>query len=241
MESLEVWNGTLKAAMNLPLVKVDRESFLRENLRNYCPAEKLEGAISDPVTALGKETINKIAEGCVSSHTLKVTATSALAGFPGGLAMIGTVPADVVQYYGHVLCLSQKLAYLYGYPSILTEDGKVDDGTIAMLTLFVGVAIGNVAATQALQKLSKELAIQVAIRLPKEALTKYALYGVAKKVGKWVGISVTKASAGRTVSKVIPFIGAVFSGGLTYAMFKPMANKMRKHFENTAILRISHQ
>jgi hypothetical protein len=36
------------------------------------------------------------------------------AGIPGGLAMLGTAPADFAQFYAHVFRVAQKLAYVSG-------------------------------------------------------------------------------------------------------------------------------
>ena len=42
---------------------------------------------------------------------------------------------------------------------------------------------------------------------------------------------ITKMSVGKTVTKVIPVIGGVFSGGLTYYTFKPSAERLANTFE----------
>jgi len=39
----------------------------------------------------------------------------------------------------------------------------------------------------------------------------------------------TKEIFSKSVSKVIPIIGGVTSGGLTYITLKPMANKLKDH------------
>lgn len=62
--------------------------------------------------------------------------------------MIGTIPADLTQYFGHVLRILQKLIYLYGWEELSSMDGNIDDETTNILTLFVGVMFGvNGAAT----------------------------------------------------------------------------------------------
>ncbi len=52
------------------------------------------------------------------------TAISAAAGIPGGYAMIATIPADIIQYYGVALRFAQEMVYLYGGADIW-EDGKI--------------------------------------------------------------------------------------------------------------------
>ena len=71
----------------------------------------------------------------------------------------------------------------------------------------------------------------MAIRLPRQTLTKYAIYNISKQVAKWIGIKLTKDTFARGVSKVIPLIGAPISAGLTYWTFKPMANRLKKSLD----------
>ena len=91
--------------------------------------------------------------------------------------------------------------------------------------------MGSQAAAETVQRLSVEFAKQVAIRLPKKALTKYAVYNVAKQVAKWIGIKLTKDGFAKSVSKIIPLIGAPISAGVTYWTYKPMAKRLKKHLD----------
>ena len=61
------------------------------------------------------------------------------------------------------------------------------------------------------------------------ALSKTGLYTIAKQIAKWLGISLTKQSFGKTISKIIPILGGILSGGITMATFMPMANKLKKY------------
>ena len=58
--------------------------------------------------------ITDAASTSVTHETRNVTMISTAAGIPGGLTTIGTIPADVAQYMGHMLRIAQKLAYIYG-------------------------------------------------------------------------------------------------------------------------------
>ena len=78
-----------------------------------------------------------------------------------------SIPADIVQFYGHVFALTQKLLYLYGWPELSDENGKLNDDTAQILTLFVGIMMGSYAATEAIKNLTKAFVQQVAVRLPK--------------------------------------------------------------------------
>ena len=223
-----IWNKVMGAALSMPGVKVDRDDFLKKELKNYCSPEQLNLAISSrPINGVSKEIIDRIANACINSHTTKVTTISALAGIPGGFAMAGTIPADMAQYYWHVFVLAQKLAYLYGFPDLRDENGNLTDTASDMLTLFVGVMMGASAANQAIKGLAKEFAKQVVKRLPQKALTKTMYYPIIKQIAKWIGVKLTKDTFAKGLGKVIPILGGVISGGLTLATFRPSAKRLQ--------------
>lgn len=223
-----IWNKVMGAALSMPGVKVDRDDFLKKELKNYCSPEQLNLAISNrPINGVSKEIIDRIANACINSHTTKVTTISAVAGIPGGFAMAGTIPADMTQYYWHVFVLAQKLAYLYGFPDLRDENGNLTDTASDMLTLFVGVMMGAPAANQAIKGLAKEFAKQVVKRLPQKALTKTMYYPIIKQIAKWIGVKLTKDTFAKGLGKVIPILGGVISGGLTLATFRPSAKRLQ--------------
>jgi len=223
-----IWNKVMGAALSMPGVKVDRDDFLKKELKNYCSPEQLNLATSNrPINGVSKEIIDRIANACINSHTTKVTTISAVAGIPGGFAMAGTIPADMTQYYWHVFVLAQKLAYLYGFPDLRDENGNLTDTASDMLTLFVGVMMGASAANQAIKGLAKEFAKQVVKRLPQKALTKTMYYPIIKQIAKWIGVKLTKDTFAKGLGKVIPILGGVISGGLTLATFRPSAKRLQ--------------
>ena len=146
--------------------------------------------------------------------------------------MLGTIPVDVAQFYYNAIILSQKLAYLYGWPRILKEGG-IDEETKMRITLLIGVMLGVGEATKVITKLAQEFAIQTAKRLPRQALTKTAYYPIVKQIGKWIGIKITKTIFARSVARVIPVIGGITSGLLTMTMMRPMAKRLQDHLKTT--------
>ena len=231
VNEVDLWNKAMKMAMAIPLVKVNREEFLKKELAPFCTPEQIQIAISEtPIKVLTVGQIYKIANGCIKYHLTLVCSVSALAGLPGGLGM-GTIPADITQFYAHVFALTQKMLYIYGWPDLQTEDGKLTDEATQILTLFTGVMMGSQVASDALKQLANAFAQQVAVRLPKQALTKHAIYNISKQVAKWIGIKLTKDSFSKGISKVIPLIGAPISASLTYWTFKPMANKLKRYLD----------
>lgn len=90
----------IKAAMSIPGVRINRDDFLRKELSKYFSSDKVDLAIQkNPASAgISVDEIEDIAKSCIDYETNKVSAISAAAGIPGGLAMIGTIPADTAQY-----------------------------------------------------------------------------------------------------------------------------------------------
>ena len=225
------FEAVLQSAVKLPYVQIDRAEFLTAELAKYYDTETVQKAIdTNPAQAgICVQDLEKIANACIVFETRKVTALSATAGLAGIKTMAIAIPADTVQFYGHVLRILQKLAYLYGWHQIVNDESKLDDETVNQLTLFVGVMFGVSAANAALTKIAGIAAMNVPKKLVRAALTKGTIYPVVKQVSKSIGINMTKAIFAKSVGKVIPVVGAVASGGMTYAFFRPMALRLKKY------------
>ncbi len=142
--------------------------------------------------------------------------------------MAATIPGDVAQYFWHAIVLAQKLAYLYGWPDLL-KNGNVDEETKLHITLLIASMMGARQANTVLAAIADGLAGEVSRRLPRLALTKTVYYPIVKKVGKWIGIKVTKQSFARVVSKAVPLVGGVVSAGVTVLTLRPMGKRLQKH------------
>ena len=143
--------------------------------------------------------------------------------------MLGTVPVDITQFFWHIIVLSQKLSYLYGWSDFLDEEGRMDEETGLKITFFVGAMMGCQLAVDAITEVAKRVALQAAKRLPRVALTKFAFYNMAKQVAKWLGVSLTKQSFAKSVAKVVPILGGLLSGAITLVMVKTMAGRLKSH------------
>lgn len=223
----------LKKLVRLRGVRISREDFLRQELRKlHLSNAEIEHAIaSDPVSAgISCKLLDKLANDAISFETKKSTALSFAAGIPGGLAMLGTVPADLTQYYVHSLRIMQKLAYLYGWKEFLADLDDVDDETIAQMGLFFGVMLGVAGAAESLRDFARVIvAPAIEKRIARKALMKTTWYPVVKKSLKVIGVSVTKQSMAKTMSKIVPLIGGVISGGMTFVALQTQATRLKQH------------
>lgn len=137
--------------------------------------------------------------------------------------------ADLAQYFGHVLRVSQKLAYIYGWPDLFDEEEELGEATEGVLTLFVGVMFGVHSAQAGVSHLASQISGQVLKKLPQQALTKGVVYPLVKKVATKLGYEMTKKIFAGGVAKIVPFVGAVINGGMTLGTFMPMSRRLEKH------------
>lgn len=231
-------------AIKTPGVRVDRDAFLRKELSNKFPAEVVEVAITRTPALAGIPSgeIDKIANDIINFERTCVTGISAALGAPGGVAMVATVPADIIQYYGFTLRAIQKLLYLYGFPELkIGDDGlELDTHTINEIILCLGIMNGVAGANNAVKGMAKALAVGVEKKLLNAALTKGTIYPFIKQVMKWFGVSLTKSIFAKTVKNAIPVIGGVVGGGITFAAFKPCCNRLKDALKDTKLSNLNH-
>ena len=223
----------LKKVVRIRGVRITRDEFLRQELRKlHMSDEAIASALdSNPVLAgVCLTDLDKLADGVISFETNKSAAMSFAAGIPGGFAMLGTIPADLTQYYVHAFRIMQKLAYLYGWRELLSDMDEVDDETIGVLAMFFGVMLGVGGAAQSLTVFARSVAMPAFQKqLTKQALTKTSWYPVMKQCLRFIGINLTKKSFAQGVSKVIPVIGGVVSGGMTFVSLQSQSTRLKGH------------
>lgn len=214
-------------AIQIPGVKVDRRKFLAETfaseefpIQDVLDLGPVEVGVSQDKLAL-------FAHKLILKRTSQSSAASFVTGIPGGLAMAATIPADILQFFGMALRLAQELSYLYGAQD-LWQNGQVDDERVKnQLLLYCGVMFGVSGAVSGVRVLSTQIAKTTLKKLPQKALTKTFWYPIVKQIGKAVGVKVTKSTVAKGVSKAIPVLGGVISGGLNFASMIPMANRLQ--------------
>ena len=230
--------------LQTPGIKVNRKDFLQKELMKNYPQEIIDDAISNnPAHAqISVNEIDKIADEVIKFERNCVSGISAALGAPGGVAMVATIPADLVQYYGYMLRAVQKLMYLYGFPEINTTDKgyKFDSETMNLLILCLGVMYGVQGTNTALRAMATALGNGVEKKLIGAALTKGTIYPIVKNVSKWFGINMTKQVFAGFFKKAIPVVGGVIGGGITYLSFKPCCDKLKDSLQDTLLSNPEH-
>ena len=226
-------------SLKIPGICINRDEFLRSEFLKDFPKEIIDDAIEyNPAhSGITTDQIEKYADEVIKFERNCVTGISAALSAPGGFAMAATIPADIVQYYGYMLRVTQKLLYLYGFPQIdVTEKGrKFDTETLNILTLCLGVMYGVAGANNALKAVAKALGTGVQKQLMKKALTKGTVYPIVRSVAKWFGVKMTKEVFTGFFKHAIPVVGGVIGGGLTYMSFKPCCDKLKKSLQDTIL------
>lgn len=231
----EFAKAIMQRAASLKVVKINRGDFLRSEIKRRFPEIDADFAVetTPAETGIAPEDLDRMAIDVIDLETKKCAGLSFLAGIPGGLAMVGTVPADLAQYFAHVMRIEQKLAYIYGWQTFLNEEDEVDDETVMKLVVLMGVMMQVGGAANAVTTFAANTAragIEKAIQ--KQALTKTFWYNPMKKVLRYLGVNLTKQTFAKTASKVVPVIGGAISGGMTYMAYKPGAERLRRYLRS---------
>ncbi|MDR0248515.1 MAG: EcsC family protein [Oscillospiraceae bacterium] len=108
----------LEKAICLPGVKVNRTTLLME-------AYKLSGTKIESGNAFEKidlEQMDKAANSWIRKNVTASSGTAFLLGIPGSIAMVASIPADIMQNFAFSLRLAQQLAYIYGFDDLFEDD-----------------------------------------------------------------------------------------------------------------------
>ena len=222
----------LKKVVRFPGVRINRDEFLRQELTKLRASEEVierARAASPALAGVPLLALDTLADETITYETNKSAALSFAAGLPGGFAMLGTIPADLMQYYAHALRIMQKLAYLYGWRDLLADVDE-DDEMLGVLAVFFGVMLGVGGAAQSLTAFAR-IAAKTAYQkhVTKRALMSITWYPVVKYSLRVIGINITKSSFTKGASKIVPVIGGFVSSGLTFMALQTQSARLKGH------------
>lgn len=224
--------------LRIPGVRIDREDFLRKQFMKNYANDVIQDAVkfNQAHAGITVEEIDNIADQVIQYERNCVSGISLALGAPGGVAMFATLPTDIAQYYGYMLRAIQKLLYLYGFPEINVENGvNIDDETMNLITLCLGVMYGVEGSVASIKILSNALGKGVEKKLLQKALTKGTFYPIVKKISRWFSVCMTKQVFAGFFRKAIPVVGGVVGGGITYLSFKPCCDNLKKSLQDTVL------
>ena len=217
---------TITAASQLPGVKVDRKTFLREQFKGdeYLDIILAEG----PQAVYSLEALKKKANKIIDSMTLQTAGLAFALGLPANPLVAGIAgTADVVQYFGFALNMGQQIAYLFGEAELFEGNHtKLPDEVQFRIVTYLGIMMGVSGSQKLLQDLAKPVGKHLGKKFMKKAVTKGVWYPLVQKVGKAIGFQVTKQTTRKVIEKAVPLIGGVIGGGLTFISFAPMGHNL---------------
>lgn len=216
---------TIGAVSKLPVVRVDREAFLR---KHFGDSPHLDVVLSDgPQAVYSTESLRQKADSIIKSSAAKTSMASFATGLPGNPAvMVAAGGADVAQYFGFAINLAQQIAFLFGEDELFNGGGELPEAAQIRVIAYLGAMFGAAGAAALVSQTSKRAGANLGRKVAAQALTKTTWYPLVKKVGAMVGKQVTKKTVEKTVTKAVPIVGGVISGGLTYVTFRPMGNRL---------------
>lgn len=221
---------TVGAVAKMPVVRVDRESFLR---KEFAGSPHLDEIITNgPNAIFTVEALEKRAKAIVRNSTVKTSAISFATGLPSNPAlMVPAGAADVASYFGFAINLAQQIAYLFGEDEIFDGgDDQISEAAKIRIITYLGVMFGAGGAAALVSQVSKQAGATMGKKVASKALTKTVWYPVLKKTGAMVGQKITKKTVEKTITKSVPVIGGVVSGSLTFVTFRPMGNRLAETF-----------
>lgn len=216
---------TIGAVSKLPVVRVEREAFLR---KHFAGSPHLDVILeSGPQAVFTAESLRQKANGIIKGSAAKTSLTSFATGLPGNpVVMVAAGGADVAQYFGFAINLAQQIAYLFGEDDLFDGGGQLSEAAQVRVIAYLGAMFGAAGAAALVSQTSKLAGANLGKKVAAQALTKTAWYPLVKKVGALVGKQVTKKTVEKTITKALPIVGGVLSGGLTYVTFRPMGHRL---------------
>src|SRR3954454_2777419 len=117
---------TIGAVAKLPVVRVDREAFLR---KHFAGSPHLNVILErGPQAVYSAKSLRTKASSIIKNSAAKSSAASFATGLPGNPAvMIAAGGADVAQYFGFAINLAQQIAYLFGEDELFDGGGQLSE------------------------------------------------------------------------------------------------------------------
>jgi hypothetical protein len=227
MENGDIWYKLLEAALQIPGAKIDRKEFLKKAFDEYYSNDMLEEMISENTVSAGisLKIMDKVATEAINLHSGIATSISFATGITGGLAMLATIPADIAQYYYHLIVVAQKIGYIYGF----ADFGLSDDNLKSLVTLLIGVMADDEDASKTIREIySEQFKKGAAALVLGKAFNKIIL-----KIAVVISYLLTGKTVLKSVFKVIPILGGFVSGGITLFSFQPMCDKLKERMHDS--------
>ncbi|MBQ9007935.1 MAG: hypothetical protein IJ088_01210 [Clostridia bacterium] len=235
-DSKQTFETVMSQLMQFPGVYIEREVFLRKELRKYCSNAVVEQSINeDPLSAgVDPPVIREVSEKVIRYESLKAGSLAIITSLPflGELGLgRGTIAVELGAFVALVLRVIQQMAYLYGHEEFDFDRNNVDTDSMSRILVFMIAMGGCRCIALGIKKLTDMIAQEVLTTLPKKPLTKGLFYPIVKQIARSFGIRMNKMLYAQGISMLIPLAGGLASGCLTYLIFRYQCEKALKSFQ----------
>jgi hypothetical protein len=187
--------------------QVKPEDVLAEARLNGIFVKQIQELQQVPVKRL-----DKIAGTFQSQNQLLVTGTGVLAGLPGGLLMLATIPADISALTYFSLRAISGISQSYGFES------NSEEGRLTALLLFAGASGVESISIGGTQVLLTNIATNV--------LTKPYRDMVMTRVVRQIATELIS----KNLARVVPILGGIVGGTTNFIFLRNVGNRARNHF-----------
>lgn len=230
---LPTFDEIVGQAARLPGVPISRAGYLAEAFGSKYQAKTALAIETTPARAgMSNRQIAKLAKSTLGREARRTTIVSIASGIPGGMAAAATIPADLIQLYGHLIRAIQELTYLYGWRDLVHLDGsEPDPATRAALVLFLGSMARVERANGILGWLASMRSSGYSDGMLRDILLGEECQAAVEETALTLGDNITRRLTGRIVDKAIPLVGAVISGVVTKGDFGSMCGELHKQLQ----------
>ncbi len=224
-----------------PLVRVEREKYLKRRLDD-CTPEEIEAAIATtPLEAIGEEHTNKEIKRCILRHSFTTALFSALAAVASDTyVQIALIVFDILQFQLMTYIVVQKLLYLHGYHDLRDNKGQLCKRAAVMISAISLLMVGRHKVGNAMKKLAKSAA-KKAIRAYTKVGGRVILTNLLRQGFKWLGISVTRDTINLSATVTIALLCAILAGTISFWLFYPMCNRLNRKIKENGVDTISNK
>jgi len=156
--------------------------------------------------------LDNIANTFQNQNQLLVTSSGVLAGLPGGLFLLASIPADVSTLAYFSLRAISGISQSYGF------EASSEQARLTALLLFAGASGVETLSIGGSQMVVTNLATNVLTKPYRDMLTADVVRSLAAKF------------AGQGLGRVLPVVGGVVGGTTNYLFLRSVGNRARNHF-----------
>lgn len=227
----------------LPVVKVDRNRFLRNQLKKELGKEELERAINEsPTTVLTKGQIKKIGDKLILKHSLLTALLTALLTLPNNILLTCiAIVLDILQAQMMIYIITQKLLYLYGHKDLKNGDTILKKQISVILWIISAVMIGRGGLRKTAKSVASKVTRTIIARVSARVGTRVTMVNLIRQVMKWAGVTLTQKMISAAIDIIVLSVCSLIAGIFSFWIFYPMANNLNRKLQEVGLAQMKDE